>query len=71
MAALVVVEILKAKKFVLQVARIPKRYEVDILSPDCPDESLHERMRYRQVGDSLHFGYIENSNVSPPLMESE
>jgi len=31
MAAPVVVEILKAKKFALQFASIPKRYEVEIL----------------------------------------
>jgi hypothetical protein len=71
MAPLVVVEILEANKFVLQVASIPKRDEVEILSPDCADKSLHARMRNRQVGHSLHFGYIEDSNVSPPLVESE
>jgi len=38
MAPLVVVEISEANKLVLQVASIPKRYEVEILSPDCPDE---------------------------------
>jgi len=47
MAALVVIEILEAKEFVLQVARIPKRYEVEILSPDCADEPFHKRMRNR------------------------
>jgi len=47
MAPLVVVEILEVKKFVLQVARIPKRYEVEIFSPDCPNEPFHERVRNR------------------------
>ncbi len=36
MAALVVVELRKTEQFALQVASIPKRYEVEILSPDCP-----------------------------------
>jgi hypothetical protein len=43
-AALVVVEILEAKKFALQVASIPKGYEVEIISPDCPDEPFHKRV---------------------------
>ena len=47
MAPLVVVEILEAEKLVLQVASIPKRYEVEILPPDCPDESFHKRVRNR------------------------
>ncbi len=71
MAPLVVVEILKAKQFVLQIASSPKGHEVEVLSPDCPDESLHERMRNRQVGHRLYFGYLEDSKVSPPLMKLE
>ena len=71
MAALVVVELLKVKQFVLQIASSPKGHEVEVLAPDCPDESLHERMRNRQVGHSLHFGYLEYSKVSPPLMKLE
>ena len=71
MAALVVVELLKAKQFALQVAGSPKGHEVEVLSPDCPDESLDERMRNRQVGHSLHFGYLEYSKVGLPPMESE
>ena len=71
MAALVVVEVLKAKKLALQVASSPKGHEVEVLSPDCPDESLHERMRDRQVGHSLHFGYLEYSKVGLPPMEPE
>ena len=45
MAALVVVELLKIKKLVFKVASSPKGHNVEILSPDCPDESLDERMR--------------------------
>jgi len=71
MAPLVVVELLKAKQFALQVASSPKGHEVEVLSPDCPDESLYERVRDRQVGHGLYFGYLEYSKVSPPLMESE
>ncbi len=47
MAALVVVELRKTEQFALQVASIPKRYEVEILSPDCPDEPFHKRVRNR------------------------
>jgi len=47
MAALVVVELLKAEKFALQVASSPKVHEIEVLSPDSPDESLYERMRNR------------------------
>ena len=71
MAPLVVVELLKAKKLALQVASSPKGHDVEILSPDSPDESLDERMRNRQVGHSLYFGYLEYSKVSLPLMKSE
>ncbi len=71
MAPLVVVELLKAKQFVLQIAGSPKGHEVEILSPDCPDESLHERVRNPQVGRGLYFGYLEYSKVSPPLMKPE
>jgi len=45
MAELIVVEILEARKFDLQVANIPKRYEVQVLSPDSPDEPFHKRVR--------------------------
>ena len=71
MATLVIVEILKAKKLVLQVASSPKGHEVEILSPDGPDEPLHERMRNRQVGHSLYFGHLEYSKVGLPPMEPE
>ncbi len=71
MAALVVVELLKAKQFVLQIASSPKGHEVEVLAPDCPDESLHERVRNRQVGHRLYFGYLEYSKVGLPPMEPE
>ena len=71
MAALVVVELFKAEKFVLQVASSPKGHEVEVLSPDCPDESLDERMGNRYVGYSFHFGYFEYSEVGFPPMEPE
>ncbi len=71
MAALVVVEVLKAKKLALQVASSPKGHEVEVLSPDCPDEPFHERVRDRQVGHSFHFGHLEYSKVSLPSMEFE
>ena len=71
MAPLVVVELLKAKQFVFQIASSPKGHEVEILSPDCPDESLHERVRDRQVGHGLYFGYLEYSKVRLPMMKSE
>jgi len=45
MAELIVVEILEARKFDLQVANIPKEHEVQVLSPDCPDEPFHKRVR--------------------------
>ena len=71
MAPLVVVELLKAKQFALQVVSSPKGHEVEVLSPDCPDESLYERVRDRQVGHGLYFGYLEYSEVGLPPMESE
>ena len=71
MAPLVVVELLIAMQFVLQVAGSPKGHEVEIVAPDCADESLDERMRNRQIGHSLYFGYLEYSKVSLPLMKSE
>ncbi len=71
MALLVVIEILKARKLALQVASILKGHKVEILSPDCPDEPFHKRVRDRQVGHRLYFGYLEYSKVSPPLMKLE
>ncbi len=71
MAPLVVVEVLKTKKLALQVASSPKRYEVEVLAPDCPDESLDERMGNRYVGYSFHFGDFEYSEVGFPPMEPE
>ncbi len=71
MAPLVVVELLKAKQFALQVAGSPKGHEVEVLSPDCPDESLDERMRNGQVGHRLYFSYLEYSKVSPLVMKPE
>ena len=44
MAALVVVELRKTEQFALQAASISKRYEVEILSPDCSDEPFHKRV---------------------------
>ncbi len=71
MAPLVVVELLKANQFALQVASSPKGHEVEVLSPDCPDEPFHKRVRDRQEGHRLYFGYLEYSKVSPPLMKLE
>ncbi len=71
MAPLVVVELLKAKKFVLQIASSPKWHEVEVLSPDSPDESFHKRMRNRHVWHSFHFASLEYSEVGLPPMESE
>ena len=47
MATPVVVELFKAEKLVLQVASSPKKHEVEVLSPDRPDQSFHKRMRNR------------------------
>jgi hypothetical protein len=47
MAPLAVVEILEVNKFALQVASIPKGHEVQIFSPDGPDEPFHKRVRNR------------------------
>jgi hypothetical protein len=47
MAALIVVEILEGKQLALQVASIPRGHEVQIFSPDCPDEAFHKRVRNR------------------------
>ena len=47
MATLVVVELFEVEQFVLQVASSPKGYEVEVLSPDCPDQSFHKRVRNR------------------------
>lgn len=47
MASLVVVELLKAEKLVLQVASSPEGHEVEVLSPDGPDQSFHKRVRNR------------------------
>ena len=71
MAALVVVKLLKAKKLALQVASSPKGHEVEVLSPDSPDESFHKRMQNRQVRHSFHFSCLEYSEVGLPPMESE
>ncbi len=67
----IVVEISKAKKLVLQVARSPKEHKIEILSSDRTNDSLDERMRNRQVGYRLHFGNLEYSKVRFPPMESE
>jgi len=45
MATLVVVELFEVEKFVLQVASSPKGHEVEVLSPDSPDQSFHKRVR--------------------------
>ena len=71
MAALVVVEFFEAIKFALQVASIPKRYAVEILSPDCADEPFHKRVRERYMGHGLYFGCLKYSKISFPLMEPE
>ena len=71
MAALLVVELFKAEKLVLQVASSPKGHEVEVLSSDSPDESFHERVRNWYVRNSFHFGYLEYSKVSLPSTESE
>jgi len=71
MATLVVVKLFKAEKLVVQVASSPKGHEVEVLSSDGPGQSFHKRVRYRQVRHGFHFGCLEYSKVSFPLMESE
>jgi len=44
MAPLIIVEFLEARKFALQIANIPKGHEVQVLSPDGPDEPFHKRV---------------------------
>ena len=61
MAALLVVELFKAEKLVLQVASCQKGYEVEVLSSDSPDQSFHKRVRDRQVGHSFYFVHLEYS----------
>jgi len=71
MAPLIVVEFLKTKQLPLQITSIPKGHEVEVLSPDRPDKPFHKRVRNRQVGHRLYFGYGKYSKISLPPMEPE
>lgn len=71
MTPLVIVEIPKAKQLILQVASSPKGHDVEVLSPDCPDESFNERMRNRQVKHGFDFGNLEYLKICLPSVKSE
>jgi hypothetical protein len=59
MTPLIAVEIPKTKQLILQVASSPKGRDVEVLSPDRPDESFNERVRNRQVRHGFDFGNLE------------
>jgi len=67
MAALVIVELHKTEQLALQVTSSPKRYEVEILSPDRPDEPLVGRNN--SIGDvRLPIGTPDAACRRPVLM---
>ena len=71
MTPLVVVEIPKAKQLILQIASSPKGHDVEVLSPDCPDESFNERKRNRHVRHGFDFGNLKYSKICLPSVKSE
>ena len=71
MAAPMIVEFLEVMQFSPHVTSAPERQMVEVLSPDCADESFHERVRERYMGHSLYFGHLEYSNIGLPPMETE
>jgi hypothetical protein len=71
MAALMIVEFFEVMQSFPQVTSAPKRHMVEILAPDCADESFHERVREWYMGHSLDFGDLEYSEIGLPPMETE
>lgn len=56
----IVVVILESHQLPLEVAKSPKGHLVEILPPDRPDESFHERVRDRYVGHGLNLRHIDD-----------
>ena len=71
MAALIIVKLFEVMQLFPQVSGAPERHMVEILSPDCADESFHKRVRERHVRHSLDFGDLEYSEIGLPPMEAE
>ena len=71
MAALIIVEFFEVMQFSPQVTSVPEKHMVEILSPDCADESFHERVREWYMGRSLNFGDLEYSKIGLLPMETE
>ena len=71
MAALMIVEFFEVMQFSPQVTSAPEWHMVEILSPDCADESFHERVREWYMGHSLNFSDLEYSKIGLPPMETE
>lgn len=44
---------------------------IEILSPDCADESFYKGMRERYKRHKLNFAYLEYSKIGLPPMEAE
>lgn len=70
MAALMIVEILEVMQFSAQVISAPERHMIEILSPDCADESFYKGMRERDMRHGLNFAYLEHSRIGLPARES-
>ena len=71
MAAVLIVEFSEVMQLFPQVSGAPERYMIEILSPDCADQSFYKRVRERYMRHSLDFADLEYSKIGLPLMETE
>src|SRR5262245_40326907 len=56
-------------EFLLQVGCRPESCLVQAFPTDCPNQSLHKRMRPRNVRDCFDFLHLEDTQIGLPLMK--
>ena len=70
MSSMALIVMLKIEQLRLDIGLGPEQDPVEVLAPNCPDQSFYEGMRKRHVRNSLDFGYLEYPKIGLPLVES-
>jgi len=71
MHAMAVVVIPECPQLSRQIDRVPEEDAVQVLAPDCADQTLNERMRHRCVGDRLDLLDLADAEVGEPAVEAK
>jgi len=61
---------LEIEELCLQISRCPEERPVQALSSYRADQPFNERMRHRDIGYCLDFGYLQDAQIGLPLLKA-